>query len=254
MSVSKILPALLVALIASSCGSSGVEVTSESTNSPATALATTQGQTTTRAAPATSATTLADADGDDEATPPASENGLDEWSEAIDEAVPEAPAPAGLAGVLLPTYVDGVNALFDALPDSLLGGVKAISSRTPSDLAADYMVPDRASRYGFQAMDLSTSFMGGVLPEPRADMFVAFFVLSDDDDYTVEAAGHEGDLYWVRLISFNSGYGIDGIEEVYGLHWGEARSPWAFIVGAPTETGRDELIAAFITAASKVPQ
>ncbi len=194
----------------------------------------------------------------DEVAPPASEDSADEWREVIDEAVPEGPAPAGLAGVVLPTDVDGVNALFEALPDELIGGVKVISDptdpATPGDLAADYSVPDRASRYGFQATDLTTSFVGSILPEPRADMLVALFVLSDDDDYTVEVAGHDGDLYWVTLTSFNSGYGIDGVEEVYAAHWGEAGSQWAFMVGAPTEAGRDELLAAFIAAASTVPR
>ena len=85
-------------------------------------------------------------------------------------------------------------------------------------------------------------------------MFVAFFVLSDDDDYTVEAAGHAGDLYWVTSITTNNGAGIDGIEEVSSITWGVACSPWAFTVGAPTEAARDDLIAAFITTASKVPQ
>ena len=102
-------------------------------------------------------------------------------------------------------------------------------------------------------MDLPNSFISSVLPEPRADMLVAFFVLSDDDDYTVEAAGDDGDLYWVTYTNTNSGERIDGIEEVYTITWGEACSPLAFLAGAPTETGRDELIAAFIEAAANVP-
>jgi hypothetical protein len=191
-------------------------------------------------------------DDDDEATTPPPTDLPDEWSEVIDAAVPEGPAPVALAGVVLPTDVEGVIAVFEALPDELVGGDKSIWARTQGDLAADYMVPDRASRYGFQAADLPNSFWGGVLPEPRADMLVAFFVLGDDDDYTVEAVGHDGDLYWVTLITTNSGYGIDGVEKVYSVTWGDAHSPWAFTAGAPTEVGRDELVVAFVAAAARV--
>ncbi len=95
--------------------------------------------------------------------------------------------------------------------------------------------------------------MGSLLPEPRADLLVGAYVLGDDDDdYTVEAAGHEGDLYWVTYISTNSGEGVDGVEEVYSIAWGEACSSVAFSAGAPTESGRTELIAAFIGAAAQV--
>jgi hypothetical protein len=198
--------------------------------------------------------TVAPPDGerDGELSPTSCSETADEWSEIIDGAVPEAPVPGGLADAVPPADVEGVIALFEGLPDELIGGAKAISARTQGDFAAGYTSPDRASPYGFQAADLPNSFMGSVLPEPRADMLVAFFVLSDDDDYTVEAAGHDGDLYWVTYITTNSGYGIDGIEEVYTITWGEACGPWAFQAGAPTEAGRDELIAAFIAAAEQV--
>ena len=176
----------------------------------------------------------------------------DGWSETIDDAAPEAPAPGGLANVVLPTDADAASALLDALPDELIGGTKAISARTQGDSVAEYAQPDRASPYGYRVADLPNSIWGGVLPEPRADMLVAFFVLSDDDDYIVEVAGHDGDLYWVTYTGTNSGYGIDGTEEVYSMTWGVACGRWAFSAGAPTEADRDELIAAFIVAAEEV--
>ena len=189
-----------------------------------------------------------------EVSPTSCSDAPDEWSEAIDGAAPAAPAPGGLAGATLPTDSDGVIALFDALPDELIGGAKTVSAWMPGVLEADYLSADRASRDGFQAMDLPNNMMNSVLPEPRADMMVAFFVLSDDDDYTVEAAGHDGDLYWVTFVGTNSGVGIDGVEEVYTITWGTACSPWAFVAVAPTEAGRDELVAAFVAAVANLPE
>ena len=79
-----------------------------------------------------------------------------------------------------------------------------------------------------------------------------------DDDYGLESeyaavrqAVNDGDLYWVTYIATNSGFGIDGVEEVYTITWGEACSPIAFIAQAPTDAERDELVAAFIDAATE---
>lgn len=176
----------------------------------------------------------------------------EEWRDDLAAASPPAPAPGGLTVGILPDDIDAATALFDALPDALIGGDKAVpAGLSPGFVEVNYPTPDRSSRDGFQAHDLRDSMFGSILPEPRADLLTGFFVVSDDDDYTVEAAGHEGDLYWVTYIATNSGFGIDGVEEVYTITWGEACSPIAFIAQAPTDAERDELVAAFIDAATE---
>jgi hypothetical protein len=172
----------------------------------------------------------------------------DEDRQTIDRAAPASPAPIDLVDAILPTDEEEAAAMFDALPDELIGGSKEIVSRSPGHLVAAYQPPGLASQYGYQAMNLRTSFVGSVLPEPRADVFVAFWVLSDDDDEVVEAAGHEGDLYWVTFISTASGYGIDGTEELYTIAFGDSCRHWGFTAAAPTPEGRDDLIAAFVAA------
>ncbi len=94
--------------------------------------------------------------------------------------------------------------------------------------------------------------IGSTLPEPRADTLIASYVLGDDDDYVIDAAGHDGDLYWVTYVMTNSGYGIEGVEEVHTVMWGDGCSPIAFVAGAPTESGRNELITAFVGAVATV--
>jgi hypothetical protein len=174
----------------------------------------------------------------------------DEHRRTIADAAPESPAPGSLPDVTLPTDGDGVMAVFDLLPDDLIGGTKEIVARSPDRLTANYQPPELASQYGYQAMDLRTSFVGSILPEPRADMFIAFWVLSDDDDYVVEASGRDGDVYWVTFINTASGYGIEGVEELHTIAWGDSCQPWGFTAAAPTPEGRDELIAAFVAATS----
>lgn len=193
-------------------------------------------------------------DENDDVSPSSCSDAPEEWREALAEAAPPAPAPGGLAVGVLPTDTDAAIALFDALPDELIGGTRAVSQRLPAVVEVSYETPDRASRDGIQAIDLRDHIMGSVLPEPRADLLAGFFVVSGDDDYTVEAAGHDGDLYWVTYIGTNSGEGIDGVEEVYTITWGEACSPLAFIAGAPTDAGRNELIAAFIEASTDISE
>ena len=146
-----------------------------------------------------------------------------------------------------PADADAVMALLSALPDELIGGTKMISARTPGDLAAAYVSPDRMSRYGIQAMDLRTSMMGGFVSEPVAEQLVAAF--AEGADWDVEGVGVVGTMDWVTWVTTGSGEGIEGIETIYSLTWGEAGSPWAFTIGAPTEFGRAELAAAFVDAA-----
>jgi hypothetical protein len=202
---------------------------------------------------APSSSNVDETNGSDDVTITSCSDAPAEWRDSIAGAAPAAPAPAGLAQAVLPSDRDAVTAVFDALPDELIGGTKTIVPPRPGVLMeADYPTTDRASRDGIQAIDLETHMAGGMLPEPRADMMVAATVLSDDDDYTVESAGHDGDLYWVTSIGTNSGYGIDGVEEVYTITWGEACSSIVFIAQAPSDSSRNELIAAITESAATV--
>jgi hypothetical protein len=172
----------------------------------------------------------------------------DELSDWIDVPIPELPAPNGLASAVLPTDADGVVAVFAALPAELIGGRKDISAHSPGQFAAEFAPPGRASRTGLQAYDLDVSQFGSMLPEPTAEMVVTLF--ASGADWDVLAAGHEGSLYWVAWYSTGSGYGVDGIEDIYSLTWGRADSPLAFIAAAPTEDDRDELVLAFVEASN----
>ena len=160
------------------------------------------------------------------------------------------PIIVALADAQPPADLAGVTAVLEALPAELIGGTKQVSARTAGDLAADYVAVDRMSRYGIQAMDLRTSMMGAFVSEPVAEQMVA--VLAEGGDWEVDDTGVEGSLHWVAWLSTGSGEGIEGIEEIYSLTWGEAGSPWAFVAGAPTEQGRDELVTAFIAAIAEV--
>jgi hypothetical protein len=68
--------------------------------------------------------------------------------------------------------------------------------------------------------------------------------------WDVEDFGHEADLYWVRWSTTCSVEGETGEDLGLTTTWGQAGSPWVFSAMAGSAEVRDELTAAFVTAAT----
>lgn len=161
--------------------------------------------------------------------------------------LPEATAPVGLSAPQLPDDAEGIVALFDALPDELLGGTRDLVNLGPGNIGASYDAGDRqCTEVGLQAIDLTAN--PGAYPEDwRAEHLVALF--ASGVDWDVEDAGHEGTLYWVTFETTCGGEEIERDEIISGATWGNEGSPWVFFVGAPDDAGRDTLLTEFVDAA-----
>jgi hypothetical protein len=165
--------------------------------------------------------------------------------------LPDAEAPYGLDGTVLPDDAAGAAELFAALPDEFHGVQREISVRGPGEVAADYQSDDRAcGPTGFQALDLSAVQADGFYPEgSTAEDVVAVFATGAD--WEVDGAGHDDDLFWVMWQTTCSGEGIDGVEQIHSATWGEAGSSLVFFAGAPEAGTLDELMAVFVDAATE---
>ncbi len=165
--------------------------------------------------------------------------------------LPDAVAPAGLGDAPLPDDAERVTALFEALPDDLLGATRDVVAVDPATIAARYESGDRTcAEIGLQAIDLSAD-EGSFYPEDwRAQHLVALF--ASGADWDVEQAGHDGDVYWVTFETYCGEEGMDQDEIISAAVWGEEDSPWFFSAGASDDIDRTTLITAFVDAAAAV--
>lgn len=105
--------------------------------------------------------------------------------------------------------------------------------------------PVGCASIGLQALDVST---GDFYPEGwTAEQVVSAY--TEGADWEVEDFGREGDLYWVRSSTTCSVEGEAGEDLGLTTMWGQAGSPWVFSAMAGSAEVRDELTAAFVTAA-----
>jgi hypothetical protein len=212
--------AFLAVAVAASCGNAGVgssDPASSSTQPPASASA--------------------------DVTEPG-----DEYTPPDPGSLPVAIAPQSLGEVDLPDTEADIVALFDRLPTELVGGQRAEEVAGPVRFRVTYGTtePVGCSSIGLQALDVST---GDFYPEGwTAEQVVSAF--TGGADWDVEDFGHEEDLYWVRWSSTCSVEGETGEDVSFTTMWGQAGSPWAYSAMAGSPEVRDELTAAFVTAAS----
>ena len=163
--------------------------------------------------------------------------------------LPEATAPSRLGVPELPDDAETVAALFDALPEELIGATREIVNFRPGAIAARYDTGVRqCAEVGLQASDLTAMQGDGSYPEGwRAEHLVA--MLASGADWAVEEAGREGALYWVTFETYCGGEDMDHDEISSSAAWGDEGSPWVFFVGASDATERDILLAAFVETA-----
>lgn len=165
------------------------------------------------------------------------------------DSIPEGEAPGGLGAVRLPNEPADIQALFDRLPDEMLGKqrVEQPGGGMPGEIMTSYGAtePVGCGAVGFQAMDVTS---GDFFPaDSTAESIVALFTTGADWD--VEDFGRDGELFWVR---WNTTYGsADGSEEddVVTTMWGVAGSAWLFSASAGAGEDRETLTAAFTEAA-----
>lgn len=161
--------------------------------------------------------------------------------------LPEAIAPQSLGQVELPDTATGVVALFARLPTELAGGQRTDEVSGPDRFRVTYGTtePVGCSSIGLQALDVST---GDFYPEGwTAEQVVSTF--TQGADWDVEDFGREGDLLWVRSSSTCGVEGEAGKDVSLTTLWGREGSPWVFSAMAGSADVRDELTAAFVTAA-----
>ena len=160
--------------------------------------------------------------------------------------MPEVAAPHGLSTVELADSVDGIIALFEALPSEFFGEPLVVETGA-GRIMASYGTTETVgcALVGVQAMDVST---GGFYPEGwTAESNIA--LLSSGADWEVEDFGREGDLYWVRWNTTCGEAGRPGSDVIFSLSWGDAGSPWMFSAGAGHPEDRAELTEALVASA-----
>ena len=69
-----------------------------------------------------------------------------------------------------------------------------------------------------------------------------------------EEAGRDGNLFWMRQVTFVDATGSAERFPVYGMLWGRVDSPWMFSIQADARENRDALLAAFVIAARSSPR
>ena len=171
----------------------------------------------------------------------------DGYSPPDPSSLPVAVAPQSLGEVDLPDTADDIVALFDRLPTELAGGQRTDEEAGPDRFRVAYGTTDPVGcmSIGLQAVDVST---GDFYPEGwTAEQVVSSF--TEGADWDVEDFGHEEDLYWARWSTTCGEAGETGEDLGMTTMWGQAGSPWVFSALAGSPEVRDELTAAFVTAA-----
>lgn len=109
--------------------------------------------------------------------------------------LPEATAPFGLSGLVLPVTGEEVRALLDRLPDTLGGERRGLAQEEDGRVRV---------AWGAESMPFGQPITLGVLHFPTSDFFPADFTAGNyvavtmlTDDAQVAAAGRDGDLVWV---------------------------------------------------------
>ena len=185
--------------------------------------------------PPASASAVAPEPGDGDSTPDPS-------------SLPVAVAQQSLGEVDLPDTADGIVALFERLPAEFASGQRTDEVAGPDRFRVTYGTtePVGCMSIGLQAVDVST---GDFYPQGwTAEQVVSAFTEGADVD--VEDFGHDADLYWVRSSTTCGVEGETGEDVGFTTMWGQAGSPWVFSAMAGSPEVRDELTAAFVTAAS----
>ena len=165
------------------------------------------------------------------------------------QSLPEALAPEGLGGVTLPGDVDGIVAVFAQLPPQVAGQPRStrFDDRGPSEYSASFRDAgaEGCSPLRLQARDVSS---GEFYPVNwTAEVFISWWTLGAD--WEVDAAGREGDLFWVQWNTTCSSEPAPEVFPVVSLLWGNAGSPWVFSAQADTPEDLNALTAAFVAAA-----
>lgn len=165
--------------------------------------------------------------------------------------LPDAVAPGGLSGAVLPDDAAGVAELFNALPGELFGVGLDVMMTGPGRLAAVYGSDDRScGPTRIQADDLSAVDVDVFYPKDwTAENVIASFATGAD--WEVDDAGQDGDLSWVVWQTTCSGEGVDGVQPIFSTTWGEAGSPIVFFAGSKDSEARDHLISAFVVTAAE---
>jgi hypothetical protein len=149
----------------------------------------------------------------------------------------------------LPDTAAGIGALFARLPIEFAGGQRTdevVSGPDRFRVSYGATGPVGCGTIGLQALDVST---GDFYPQGwTAERVVSAF--TEGADWEVEDFGHEGDLYWVRSRGTCGIEGEAGQDQTLTMMWGQAGSPWVFSAMAGSAEVRDDLTAAFVTAAS----
>ncbi len=161
--------------------------------------------------------------------------------------LPEAAAPFGLGDVAMPGDADGITALFNDLPMELLGGQRTIDLRDPHrpEVSYGFTEPVGCGSVGLRALDVRATFG---FP---AEFWVAVFAdQAGDGDWDVEEFGRDGDLSWVTWRSTCSIAGEPGEDILFMATWGAAGSNWAFSAAAGDSSAREQLVGAFVAAAT----
>jgi hypothetical protein len=162
--------------------------------------------------------------------------------------LPASVAPQSLGEVDLPDTADGIVALFERLPAEFAGGQRMdeVAGSDRFRVTFGTTEPVGCMSIGLQAVDVST---GDFYPQGwTAEQVISAF--SEGADVDVEDFGHDGDLYWVRSSTTCGVEGQSGEDVGFTTMWGQAGSPWVFSAMAGSAEVRDELTAAFVTAAS----
>ncbi len=168
--------------------------------------------------------------------------------------VPEMQAPFGLGTVLLPTDSAGIAELFARLPPAIAGEVRSPTSEPDANrLEVPYGVNDGGfgPPLSIQAQNIAT---GDFFPAGfTADQFVA--TVSGVPDYSAEAFGRDGTLFWVQAATT---VGVAGDKPgtptvsrpIYTLAWGTASSPWLFSATSFNREGLELAVHAFVDVAA----
>jgi len=196
------------------------------------------------------------ADAGSAATPPLAQQSSDTRTAPPPDlrAFPTAPAPGGLATVLLPETERTVSALIQRLPPAVAGHQRVASVR-PAIAGAVVVgygedrriadVPNPVLR--LQVIDLRK---GDFFPINWTGGQVVGFIAQAK---TAMDAGRDGDLFWLRdETAAVSAPGSTDQVVIYGVTWGRIDSPWLFSVQGDTSESRDALLRAVVAAARSV--
>jgi hypothetical protein len=182
--------------------------------------------------------------GDSESSTPPPDD--EEFSRPDPSSLAEAVAPHGIGEIAQPSDSDGITALFNNLPGSLLGEERTIEPISAGQLWATYgsTQPLGCGMVGIQAMKVSE---GGFYPQDwTAEHVVTVFASGADWDVT--AAGRDGDLYWLLWETTCSSAVSPDEDSIFSATWGRAGDDWVYSAAASDPGGVDQLLAAFVTA------